>query len=214
MRFEVLAPESAPVVRLLLEPGEVARVGAGRVITLSDGLELEENTRKLGHSLLRVLAKGKAHRLEIRAQLGAGEATLAPANHGEVTSIPVRRTPMLVWSHCVLLCDDSIDVAGGINTRGLATPHGSSLIRLAGPGLALGSPCGALRVQELAVGEILLVSSEFLMGFSVGMDYRVKWSQPKAPRGMLPLQWVQFQGPGILLLQSRSMRAAGSVVAF
>jgi uncharacterized protein (TIGR00266 family) len=191
-----------------LDPGEVIRVEAGAMVSMSPGIRLETKVAGgLLASLKRSILGGESFFInDYRAPREGGEITLAPVLPGDMVVRELRGETLLVQSGSYVASSEGIKLdtkwtgAGTFFAR-----EGLFMLKASGNGIIILSSYGAIHEKELLPGERYTVDTGHLVAFTEGMGFRVRTvgglkSTLFSGEGLV----VDLIGPGKVLMQTRS----------
>ena len=205
---------------LTLEPGEACTAEAGAMVSMTPGFDVETNAGGGGGGgLLKGLEARRPRRREllhehVRGE-GDGRARLAPGFPGDIVHRLLGAETVYLTSGNFLASTAGVDVDtkwGGAKT--FFSGEGLFLLKVTGPGDLLISSYGAVDQLDLTEGQMHIVDSGHLVGFTDGVAYNVRkfagWkSTILGGEGLV----VELTGPGTVWLQTRSPRALVDVLA-
>lgn len=208
MEIEVLYRPSYSAALVALGPEEALTAESGAMISMSKGIEIETSTRGgLLKSLARSALGGESFFVNtFRAGSGGGEVMLAPALPGDVETVTLADTGLVVQSGSFLASAETVQVDtkwGGAKT--FFAREGLFMLHCSGRGPLIMSSYGAMHERELASGESFVVDTGHLVAFGSGMKFDVRRvgglkSTLLSGEGLV----VELAGPGKVVLQTRS----------
>jgi uncharacterized protein (TIGR00266 family) len=208
MEIEVLYRPSYSAARVMLGPGEAMIAESGAMISMSKGIEIETSTRGgFLKSLARSALGGESFFVNtFKAESDGGEVMLAPALPGDVLTVEVDDSGLVVQSGSFLASADSVQVDtkwGGAKT--FIAREGLFMLHCSGHGPLIMSSYGAIHEMELESGESFVVDTGHLVAFGSGMEFDVRRvgglkSTLLSGEGLV----VELKGPGKVVLQTRS----------
>lgn len=194
--------------KVKMAPNETITAESGAMVSMSEGVEIETKMRGgVLKSLARSVLGGESFFVNtFRAVASGGEVMLAPPLPGDVQSVGVEETPLLVQSGSFLAAEESIEVDtewGGART--FFASEGLFMLRCGGNGTLILASYGAMHERELAAGESFTVDTGHLVAFSQSLEFDVRRvgglrSSMLSGEGLV----VHLEGPGRVILQTRS----------
>lgn len=200
---------------LVLQAGESVMSEAGAMVAMSPNLEIETSASGGGgfggvmKSLKRAVGGESFFMNTYVAQQGAGYLTVAPELPGDVVHRPLGQETIYLTSGNYLASSSSVDVDtswGGAKT--FFSGEGLVLLKISGPGDLLMATYGAIQEVPLQPGQVHIVDTGHVVGFTEGVGYEVRkfggWkSTVLGGEGLV----VNLTGPGTAWVQTRSPRA-------
>ena len=193
-----------------LAPSERIRADSGAMVSHSSGVEVETKAEGgLLKSLGRAVLGGESFFQNFwKAGPQGGEVTLAPDLPGDIVSITMTGTPLMIQSGSYLASEAGIDITGKLSSKAFLSGEGFSMLEATGSGKVLVSSYGAIYEKTLAAGEHYIVDSTHLVAFDGAMGVSAKTvggfkSTMLSGEGLV----VDITGPGKLYLQTRSPQA-------
>jgi uncharacterized protein (TIGR00266 family) len=211
VKTELLYKPSFAIARVELAQGESVRSEGGAMLSKSANVSIETSaTGGLMKSLKRGILGGESFFMNtFRADGGTGEVIFAPSLPGDVVSVDIGATPLLVNSGSFLAAEMGVQVdtkfRGG---RGFFATSNFFMLLLTGKGEALLSAYGALHQITLGQGERYTIDSGHVIAFGESMHHEVRRvgglkSTLFSGEGFV----IDITGPGNVLLQTRSQQA-------
>lgn len=207
MDVEIKGGPAFTMATLRLAGGEQARVEAGSMLGMSQGVAIETGmTGGLFRSLTRSLLGGESFfQNTYTAPAQGGSVAVAPPLPGDLFALDVTE-PLLVQSGSYVASEMGVDVDttwGG--ARGFFSSEGLILLRATGAGKLLLSSYGAIHQMTLGEGERYTLDTGHLVAFSAAVGFQVRAvgglaSTLFSGEGLV----VDLTGPGRVLLQTRS----------
>ncbi len=211
------------MVEIILDPGEGVRAETGTMTFMEDGIEMETST---GGGFLKGLARAFAGEsffittFHNRSSRKASVAFAAPYP-GKIVPVDLgQENGAFICQRDAYLCSaQGIDVSVAFSKRlgaGLFGGEGFILERLEGDGLAFVHAGGTIIEKQLAAGQTLRVDTGCLVGFSVTVDYDIRFVKgfKNVLFGGEGLFLATLRGPGRVLLQSLPLsRLADRILA-
>jgi uncharacterized protein (TIGR00266 family) len=193
-----------------LAPNERVRADSGAMVSFSAGVEVE--TKAEGgflKSLGRAVLGGESFFQNFwKAGPQGGDVTLAPDLPGDIITIELTGSPVMVQSGSYLASSDGIDLSTKFSSKAFKAGEGVSMLEAIGAGKMLVSSYGAIYEKTLAQGEKYFVDTTHLVAFDGSMDVQVKTvgnmkSTFLSGEGLV----VEMTGPGRVYIQTRSPQA-------
>ncbi|MGB3305825.1 MAG: TIGR00266 family protein [Thermomicrobiales bacterium] len=215
MKTELLYRPSFAVARVELEAGEEIRSEAGAMLSKSANVQIQTSaTGGLLKSLKRGVLGGESFFMNtFRSEGGPGEVLFAPSLPGDVVTVEIggatSGSSLLVNSGSFVAAELGVNVdtkfRGG---RGFFATSSFFMLLLSGQGQAILSAYGALHPVTLRAGERYTVDSGHVIAFDESMPHEVRRvgglkSTLFSGEGFV----IEIEGPGNLLLQTRSQQA-------
>jgi uncharacterized protein (TIGR00266 family) len=177
MQTEILYRPSAALARCQLTPGETIRVEGGSMVGMSADVKIE--TKATGGfltSLARSMFGGESFfQNTYTAGPAGGELLLAPALPGDLFSLDVKGTPMLVQSGSYVASGGSIETETGWGgAKSFFAAGALVMLRIKGSGPLLLSSYGAIHELELKAGESFTVDTGHVVAFDERMQQSVR----------------------------------------
>ncbi len=208
MNIDIHYRPSYSMAEVTLEQGEGLSAESGAMVAMSPGVDIETKMRGgLMKSLARSMLGGESFFMNTyRSKAAGGMVMLAPSLPGDIFSMDLKGQGMLVQSGSYLGSAESVEVNtkwGGAKT--FFASEGLIMLRCSGQGPLILSSYGAIHRMELGSGQGYIVDTGHLVAFSDDMKYSVRQvgglkSTLLSGEGLV----VEFQGPGEVLLQTRS----------
>jgi len=208
MQVEVHYRPSYSMAEVALDAGEGLNAESGAMVAMSPGVQVETKMRGgLMKSLARSMLGGESFFMNTyRASDRSGVVMLAPSLPGDIFSEDMSGGSLLVQSGSYLGSSEGVEVStkwGGAKT--FFASEGLIMLRCSGNGKLILSSYGAIHRLELEAGQSITVDTGHLVAFSEQMHYNVRRvgglkSTLLSGEGLV----VDFQGPGQVLLQTRS----------
>lgn len=201
-----------PAVEVLFDkPGESMYTQSGGMAWMSEGVEMDTNTRG---GLLKGVGRMFAGESLFMANYTASQAgtTIAFASTvaGEIMPLDVGATGGMICQKGAFLCaEPTVDLSVALTKKissGLFGGEGFILQELSGTGMAFLEIDGDRVEKELAPGEILKVDTGNVVAFQKGMRYEVE--MVKGIKNILlggeGLFLTKLVGPGKVVLQTQN----------
>ncbi|MBN1264461.1 MAG: TIGR00266 family protein [Anaerolineales bacterium] len=208
MKVEVLYKPSYSIAEVALEAGEGLNAESGAMVAMSPGVQVE--TKMKGgfmKSLARSMLGGESFFVNtFRAGDRGAAVMLAPSLPGDIFSEDLAGGSLLVQSGSYLGSSEGVEVStkwGGAKT--FFASEGLIMLRCSGQGTLILSSYGAIHRMDLTAGQAITVDTGHLVAFSEQIQYNVRRvgglkSTLLSGEGLV----VDFQGPGQVLMQTRS----------
>jgi uncharacterized protein (TIGR00266 family) len=200
------SPSFALAVIRLAPDGEV-KAEAGAMTSMSGDVEIETKAQGgIMGGLKRSVLGGESFFINTFRSPAGGELTVSPALPGDIVTMPLSGTPMMVQSGSWLASEVGVDIDtkwGGAKT--FFSGEGLFLLRCTGSGDMLVSSYGAITDRTLGPGEVYKIDTGHIVAFEEGIGYEVNkvggWkSTLLSGEGLV----ATFTGPGKLWMQTRS----------
>ena len=211
MQVEIVYRPAFSLAVVTLQPGERIRAEAGSMVSMSDGVSLQTSAGGgIVAALKRSLLGGESFFVnDYQAPPQGGSITLAPPLPGDMFTIELADTPLLVQSGAYVASSQEVQVDtrfGGAKT--FFASEGLFLLRTTGQGTLILSSYGAIHEMELAPGQRTTVDTGHLVAFDEGIGFNVRAvgglkSTLFSGEGLV----VDLTGPGRVLMQTRSTDA-------
>jgi uncharacterized protein (TIGR00266 family) len=193
-----------------LAPNEAIKVEPGAMISHTDGLATE--TKVDGGffgGLKRMVAGESFFQNTWKAPAQGGEITLAPALMGDMRTLEVGGSDLLIASGAYVASEFGVtmDASWG-GAKGFFGGGGLILLRVTGRGKLIISSYGAIFERTLAAGERYVVDTAHIVGLDASIQFSVaksgSWTSALlGGEGLV----CHLTGPGRVLMQSRSTEA-------
>lgn len=214
LQFEILNQPAHSMARVTMEPGDMLRVETGTVVACDPTISFEDGyVGGVTKAVSRFLAGKSARMMVATAATGRGQLFLAPPIAGDIVPLPLQEEAFVLPIGALLACEPQVNVHTRAPVRGLIAGDGSPWVRLSGSGMVLLGATGGVHPVTLAPGQIFGVGSGHLLAFTDTMLVTPERPAPRKgkQRGLL-MNWVVFEGPGTVLIQTRCAAAEGSVL--
>ncbi|HEY9077500.1 MAG TPA: TIGR00266 family protein [Anaerolineaceae bacterium] len=211
METEILYRPSYSVAKIKLMPNERLLAEPGAMVSMSAGFQIETGTRGgMLKSLARSIFGGESFFTNLyRAPQQGGELLLAPALPGDILPLELGEAAYLVQSGSFLASSTEIETdASWSGARTFFGGEGLIMLRCSGKGSLIISSYGAIHEVDLKPGQDITVDSGHLVAFPQQMNFRVRTiggikTTLLSGEGFV----IDLQGPGKILLQTRSERS-------
>ena len=211
MKVEILYRPSYSMAKVALSSGEKILTESGAMVGMSPDMQVD--TQMKGgflKSLARTVLTGESFFLNTyHSESKGGEIWLSPALPGDVFTLELENTAYLVQSGSFMASSEAIttDTKWG-GARTFFGGEGLIMLRCSGSGTLLLSSYGAIHELELANGESFTLDTGHLVAFSESIGFKVRTigglkSTLLGGEGLV----VDLTGPGMVLMQTRSMGA-------
>jgi uncharacterized protein (TIGR00266 family) len=208
MQHEIRHRPSDALLVLELGPGEQVVAEAGALVSHGDGIRIETGARGGLFGSLKRLFGGESFFVNTFHADDATTLSLAPPLPGDIVALDVAGEELFVQSGAYLAAGDGVEVDtefGGART--FLGGEGLFLLRVSGQGPLFINSYGALEEIELAAGERLTVDTGHVAAFrDTAFDVRRVGGLKStlfSGEGLV----CEFDGPGTVWLQSRSLDA-------
>lgn len=207
MQYEIFG-ENLPAVTISLTPGESVFTQSGGMAWMSDGIEMETNTRGgLMKGLARMFTGESLFMATYTATRPGDQITVASTFPGSIVALDVGRTDYICQKSAFLCAQHDVELSVEVNRTfagGLFGGEGFLLQRLHGQGLAFVEIDGSARQIDLAPGERIRVSSGNVAAFEAGVHYTVETVKgfKNAIFGGEGFFLTVLEGPGRVWLQT------------
>jgi uncharacterized protein (TIGR00266 family) len=207
VQTEILYQPAYSLAKVLLQTGETLRAESGAMVSMSGGVRIETAaTGGFMKSLSRSLLGGESFFQNTFHADAEGEVTLAPKLPGDIMVFDMQGGEALVQSGSYLGSSTTIDIDakwGGAKT--FFASEGLFMLKCTGHGPLIICSYGAIHRVTIPAGQTYVVDTGHIIGFPTTMTYSVKksgsWkSTVLGGEGLV----CEFQGPGDILLQTRS----------
>lgn len=198
---------SLPVLKLMMEPGEVAMCEAGAMSWMDDEIEMQTSAGGIGKMLGRMLTKESAF-LNTYVARKAGEIAFSSKFPGSIQAIPI--TPgngIVIQKGSFLACVGDIQSEVYIQQklgRGFFGGEGFLMRRYTGNGMVFLEIDGSAHEYEIAPGDCKIIDTGYVAAMSDSCRMEVKTI--KGVTNMLfggeGLFNTVVYGPGKITLQS------------
>jgi uncharacterized protein (TIGR00266 family) len=193
-----------------LSANEQIKVEPGAMVSHSDGLTTETKAQGgLFGGLKRMVAGESFFQNTWKAPAQGGEITLAPTLPGDMMTLNVAGTELLLRSGAYVASDMTVNMdASWGGAKGFFGGGGLVLLKISGNGHVVASSYGAIEERILANGQIYTVDTGHIVGFDSSVQFAVQksgsWkSTILGGEGLV----CRLTGPGRVWMQSRSEEA-------
>ena len=208
---ELLCQPAYALARVSMDSGDEIRAEAGAMVSMNGHVQIKtEATGGFMKSLKRSVLGGESFFTNtFQATGNDAEVTLAPSLPGDIAVWTLRNNELLVRSGSFLASETSIEVEtkwGG--ARSFFGGEGLFMLRCVGSGTLIVSTYGAIHKVDVPAGETYTIDTGHIVDFDAHLTYSVRkagsWkSTIFGGEGLV----VEFQGPGMIFLQTRSQEA-------
>ena len=210
MRYRILG-ETVPVVEMQLDRGDAIFTQSGGMTWMSDGIDMQTNTRGGFMKGLGRMFAGESMFMTtytaMRDQALIGFAATAP---GAVLPVDLNETPALICQKGAFLCAQSSVNIRAVFTKKLSTGffggEGFILQEISGRGMAFLEIDGDKIIKELAPGERIKVDTGNVVAFEPSVNYDIEMIRGGMNifLGGEGLFMTTLTGPGKVILQTQS----------
>ena len=208
MQHEILYQPSYALARITLRAGESITAEAGAMVSMSESITLETNTRGgILSGLKRSLLGGESFFINtFRAGNIAGEVTFAPSLPGDIMHLRLNGETVYVQSGSFLASSPEITIDtkwGG--AKGFFSKEGFFLLKAQGIGDLFLTSYGAIHEVRIEPGKSYTVDTGHMVAFDGTVTYNVKRigglkSTLFSGEGLV----ATYSGSGRIFLQTRS----------
>jgi uncharacterized protein (TIGR00266 family) len=200
------------LVTIEMDNGESVRTEAGAMVSMTPSLEVQTSASGAGgllKGLKRAALGGESFFMNTYTANSPGSLALAPVLPGDIVARALGAETVYLTSGCFIASSASVDVDtkwGGAKT--FFSKEGLFLLKVTGPGELYASSYGAIVEVPLDDGQVHIVDSGHVVGFTDGVGYQVRkfagWkSTLLGGEGLV----VELTGPGTAWIQTRSSTA-------
>ncbi len=207
MQTEILYQPAYSLAKVTLAGGETMRAESGAMVSMSGGIRIEtQATGGFMKSLSRSLLGGESFFQNTFHADQPGEITLAPNLVGDIMVFEMQGGEVLVQSGSYLASATTINVdAKWGGAKSFFASEGLFMLKCSGQGHLIICSYGAIHRVTIPAGQSYIVDTGHIVGFPTTMTYSVRksgnWkSTVFGGEGLV----CEFQGPGDILLQTRS----------
>lgn len=217
IRFEILYPGDSPCIKAQLPAGASLYADGGAMLASTPNIQVEGSLKGgLLGGLARKLLRGETLFFQtLKAVDKDGEVLIAPAPPGEVRLMELDGTiDWIVQKGSFLAATNGLQMETKTQNllQGLFSGEGFFVSRIKGVGTLILNSFGALHEVPLGAGEEYVVDNGHLVAWTASTQYKIT----KASSG-----WIntitsgegfvcRFQGPGIVLMQTRNPKSFSS----
>lgn len=211
MKYEILYPETFPVVKMNLRRGEKIKAESDAMIAMSATVDVDG---KMEGGILSGLARkfltGESMFFqELVAKRGDGEVLFGHAQPGGILDLELDGSyGLTVQKDGFLAATDGIEVNTKVQnlTRGLFSGEGFFVLNIRGRGTVFVSSYGVIHPINLKDGEEIIIDNGHLVAWPDYMKYDIE----KASKGYISSMTsgeglvCRFRGPGTVFIQTRN----------
>ncbi len=225
--LELKLPHKVTITSKLANPEIVFELGTGEGICIENGcikmmdsrVRLDVTTKNgLGSGILRTLSGGTMY-LNVAFNSGPDKVQVvaAPKLPGDIYEIDMQTgDELLIAKHGVVAFTPNVDMQSGIRLSGMLL-SGAFFQKLRcrkGPGKAWIAAFGDIEIHRLTAGQNIRVDHSYFVCCPSELQYSVKTMTGNESTGQKLLNLfksnnsrlaMQFQGPGVVMTQSRSL---------
>lgn len=211
LKTELLYQPAYATARVTLDRGDGIRAEAGAMVSMSQGLHIETKaTGGVFKSLKRSMLGGESFFMNtFHCDRDGGELLLAPSLPGDILVMPLNNSELIVQSGSYLASalDINVETSWG-GARSFFGGEGLFMLRCSGTGDLIVCSYGAIHKVNVSAGQTYTVDSGHIVAFDSHMPYQPRkagsWkSTIFGGEGFV----VDFQGPGVVYMQTRSQQS-------
>lgn len=211
MQYRILGNTMPAVEVMFDQPGESMYTQSGGMAWMSEGVEMDTNTRGgLLKGVGRMFAGESLFMANYTASRAGATIAFASTVAGEIMPLDVGATGGMVCQKGAFLCaEPTVDLSIALTKKissGLFGGEGFILQELSGNGMAFLEIDGDRIEKDLAPGEVLKVDTGNVVAFQKGMRYEVE--MVKGIKNILlggeGLFLTKLVGPGKVVLQTQN----------
>jgi uncharacterized protein (TIGR00266 family) len=194
-----------------LAPGERLTAEGGAMVSMSTTLQMETKAQGgLFGAIKRSALGGESFFMNTFIANGqGGEINLAPSLPGDLREMPLNNESWLVHSGGFVAASQGITIDtkwGG--AKSFFAGQGLFMLKIFGTGSLILSSYGAIHDIDVPAGATYIVDTGHIVAFHEGMTYNIRKvgglkSLMLSGEGLV----VEFQGPGRVMMQTRSTEA-------
>lgn len=212
MQYRLLGNIMPAVEVLFDKPGEVMYTQSGGMAWMSEGIQMDTNTRGgLLKGVGRMFAGESLFMANYTAEKAGATIAFASTVAGEIMPLDVTATGGMICQKGAFLCaESSVDLNVTLTKKissGLFGGEGLILQELSGSGMAFLEIDGNKIEKELAPGEVIKVDTGNVVAFQKNMAYEVE--MVKGIKNILlggeGLFLTKLTGPGKVVLQTQNI---------
>ena len=211
MQYRIVGNTMPAVEVLFDQPGESMYTQSGGMAWMSDGVEMDTNTRGgLLKGVGRMFAGESLFMANYTATRAGATIAFASTVAGEVMTLNVRETGGMICQKGAFLCaEPSVNLSVTLTKKlssGLFGGEGFILEEISGSGMAFLEIDGDKIVKELQPGEVIKVDTGNVVAFQKGMSYEVEMVKglKNIFLGGEGLFLTRLVGPGKVILQTQN----------
>ena len=211
MEVEIKYRPSYSIAIVRMAANEAIQAEGGAMVGMSAGVTLETKAKGgILKSLARSVLGGESFFINTyHAPAQGGEILLAPTLPGDVIVRAMQNEVLLLQSGSYVASSLGVELDtkwGGAKT--FFAGEGLIMLRATGSGNLIISSYGAIHELQLAAGQTYTVDTGHLVAFSEGMGFKIRKigglkSMLFSGEGIV----VDLTGPGLVMLQTRSVNA-------
>lgn len=221
MKYRLMG-QVMPAVEMLLGSGESVYTQSGGMCWMSEGIDMNTNTRGgLMKGLGRMFAGESMFMATYTSRWEDGMIAFAATVPGDIYPLDLRETgPMTCQKGAFLCAQSSVDLNVVFTKKlrsGFFGGEGFILQELTGDGMAFLEVDGNLVEKTLAPGEVLKVDTGNVVGFQSSMQYDIEMIKGGMNifLGGEGLFMTKLTGPGKVLLQTQNFAEfAGRIAGY
>ena len=212
MQYRILGNIMPAVEVLFDKPGEVMYTQSGGMAWMSEGVQMDTNTRGgLLKGVGRMFAGESLFMANYTAERAGATIAFASTVAGEIMPLDVSATGGMICQKGAFLCaESSVDLNVTLTKKissGLFGGEGLILQELSGSGMAFLEIDGNKIEKELAPGEVIKVDTGNVVAFQKNMAYEIE--MVKGIKNILlggeGLFLTKLTGPGKVVLQTQNI---------
>ena len=211
MQYRIVGNTMPAVEVLFDQPGESMYTQSGGMAWMSDGVEMDTNTRGgLLKGVGRMFAGESLFMANYTATRAGATIAFASTVAGEVMTLNVSETGGMICQKGAFLCaEPSVNLSVTLTKKlssGLFGGEGFILEEISGSGMAFLEIDGDKIVKELQPGEVIKVDTGNVVAFQKGMSYEVEMVKglKNICLGGEGLFLTRLVGPGKVILQTQN----------
>ena len=211
MQYRIVGNTMPAVEVMFDQPGESMYTQSGGMAWMSDGIEMDTNTRGgLMKGIGRMFAGESLFMASYKATKPGATIAFASTVAGEVMPVDVGETGGLICQKGAFLCaEPSVNLSVTLTKKfssGLFGGEGFILQEMSGSGMGFLEIDGDRVEKELAPGEVLKVDTGNVVAFQKGMSYEVEMVKglKNIFLGGEGLFLTKLVGPGKVILQTQN----------
>jgi uncharacterized protein (TIGR00266 family) len=215
MQHEILYPGAFPLLKVKLNHGESIKAESDAMVSMTNTVDVEGRLEGgLMGGIGRMLSGEKFFFQTLAAHRGTGEVLLAPSIPGDIADVELDGSySLIVQKDGFLAASTGIEVSSKMQNlmQGIFSGEGLFILKLSGRGTAFINSYGAIHAINLEAGEERIIDNSHLVAWPDYMDYKIE----KASSGWISsftsgeMLVCRFQGPGVVLIQSRNPAGFG-----
>ncbi len=219
LRYEILYRDAYALARVDLPAGRHLKAQADAMIAMSPTLDVgSAMSGGLLGGLGRMISGESLFLQTLTAQRGAGSVYFAPATPGDIAAVELEAGEGLtIQRGGFLACTEEVEVSTQMQNiaQGLFSGEGFFVLKARGPGLIFLESFGAIHMLRLGPGEQRIVDNGHLVAWSQSMHYDLELGNPGLVAAFTSGENIvcRFQGPGLVLIQSRQPKQFGRWVS-